>query len=49
MSTTETAATAQELGDLFEYKLRQPVTIRRNQSALVPILQAEVDAERVSL
>ena len=43
------AAQGQELGELFEYKLRQPVTIRRNQSALVPILQAEVDAERVSL
>jgi hypothetical protein len=43
------AAQAQELGELFEYKLKQPVTIRRNQSALVPILQAEVDAERVSV
>ena len=43
------AAQAQELGELFEYKMRQPVTIRRNQSALVPILQAEVDAERISL
>ncbi len=43
------AAQGQELGELFEYKLREPVTIRRNQSALVPILQAEVDAERVSL
>jgi hypothetical protein len=42
------AADAQELGDLFEYKLRQPVTIRKNESALVPILAAEVDAERVS-
>jgi hypothetical protein len=43
------AATAQELGDLFEYKLTQPVTIRKNESALVPILNAEVDAERISL
>ena len=43
------AAQGQELGELFEYKMRQPVTIRRNQSALVPILQAEVDAERISL
>ena len=43
------AAQGQDLGELFEYKLRQPVTIRRNQSALVPILQAEMDAERVSL
>jgi hypothetical protein len=43
------AATGQELGDLFEYKLKQPVTIRKNESALVPILNAEVDAERVSV
>jgi hypothetical protein len=42
-------AAAQELGDLFEYKMRQPVTIRKNESALVPILNAEVDAERVSI
>jgi hypothetical protein len=43
------AATAQELGDLFEYRLTQPVTIRTNQSALVPILNAKVNADRVSL
>jgi len=43
------AADAQDLGDLFEYKLRQPVTIRKNESALVPILNADVDAERVSI
>jgi Domain of unknown function (DUF4139) len=43
------AADAQDLGDLFEYKLRQPVTIRKNESALVPILTTEVDAERVSV
>jgi len=29
--------------------LKQPVTIRKNESALVPILNAEMDAERVSL
>ena len=43
------AASGQELGDLFEYKLKQPVTIRKNQSALVPILSAPVKAERVSM
>lgn len=43
------AATAQDLGDLFEYRLNQPVTIRKNESALVPILNADVDAERVSV
>ena len=45
----EAAAKAQELGDLFEYKLKERVTIRKNQSALVPILQTDINAERVSL
>lgn len=43
------AAVAQDLGDLFEYRLAQPVTIRTNQSAMVPILNARVTAERVSI
>ena len=38
-----------DLGDLFEYKLQDHVTIRKNQSALVPILQARIDAEKVSV
>jgi len=38
-----------ELGDLFEYRLKEPVTIRKNQSALVPIVAAQVEAERVSV
>jgi hypothetical protein len=42
-------ATAAAMGDLFEYKLKEPVTIRKNQSALVPIAAGEVEAERVSL
>ena len=43
------AATGGDLGELFEYKLRQPVTIRRNQSALVPVVQHDIAVERVSL
>ena len=38
-----------ELGDLFEYRLKEPVTIRKNQSALVPIVSAQVEVERVSV
>jgi len=38
-----------DLGDLFEYKLKDHVTIRKNQSALVPILQSRIDAEKVSV
>jgi len=45
----EAAASGQGLGDLFEYKLKDRVTLKKNQSALVPIVQTELDAERVSL
>jgi hypothetical protein len=47
-ASTPTAQT-RDLGDLFEYKLQDHVTIRKNQSALVPILQARIDAEKVSV
>jgi hypothetical protein len=40
---------AHDLGDLFEYKLDEPVTICKDQSALVPIVQARVDVEKVTL
>jgi hypothetical protein len=49
MAATTAAATGGDLGELFEYKLTQPVTIRRNQSALVPVVQRDVTVERVSL
>ncbi|HWC97981.1 MAG TPA: carboxypeptidase regulatory-like domain-containing protein [Candidatus Sulfopaludibacter sp.] len=43
------AANAQELGDLFEYKLKDPITILKNRSALVPIAQSNIGAEKVSI
>jgi len=43
------AAEGSDLGDLFEYKLKDRVTIHKNESALVPILQVHVTAEKVSL
>jgi hypothetical protein len=42
-------AQAQALGEQFEYKLRKPVTIRRNQSALLPIIHTSVEGKKVSL
>jgi carboxypeptidase family protein len=48
-SMSEAAASGQELGDLFEYKLKDRVTLKKNQSALVPIAHTEIDAEKVSL
>jgi len=46
---SEPVAEGNALGDLFEYKLKEHVTIRKNQSALVPILQTDIAAEKVSL
>lgn len=48
-SGVQTAAKGAEFGDLFEYKIQQPVTVQRNRSALIPILQTKMDGERVSI
>ena len=48
-SGVKSAATGNEVGDFFEYKIDQPVTVFRGQSALVPILQTLMDAEPVSI
>ncbi len=45
----QAAAMNQALGDLFEYKLKDPITILKNRSALVPIAQASITAEKVSI
>lgn len=47
-SGVDTAAQGTEIGDLFEYKIDLPVTVLRNRSALIPILQTKLDGERVS-
>jgi hypothetical protein len=35
--------------DYFAYNITEPITIRKNESALVPILQTRINAERVTL
>lgn len=42
-------AEGKSAGDFFEYKIKQKITIGKNQSALVPILQARIEAEKVTL
>ncbi len=49
LQAQQTTADAHDLGDIFEYKIKQPITIHKNQSALVPILQARIEAEKVTL
>ncbi len=45
--TPQTSTSA--FDDFFEYTLTDPVTIRKNESALVPILQTKLPIERVTL
>ncbi|HEX3645071.1 MAG TPA: carboxypeptidase regulatory-like domain-containing protein [Vicinamibacterales bacterium] len=45
----QASAQGQNLGDLFEYRVDGAITIPKNQSALVPIVRADVGIERVSL
>ncbi len=40
---------AAETGEMFEYRVNKPVTIPRNSSALIPIVQQDVNGERISL
>ena len=42
-------AEAAKIGDYFEYNLKQKITIGKDQSALVPILQSHIEAEKVTL
>jgi Carboxypeptidase regulatory-like domain len=41
--------TGSEVGDLFQYHIDQPVTVPRDRSALIPILQTRMEGERVSI
>jgi hypothetical protein len=43
------SATAGELGDFFQYVIDHPVSLPRQKSALLPIVQKEVEADRVSI
>jgi len=49
LAQTSAAALGGDLGDLFEYKISEPISIPKNQSALVPILNHEVGVDRVSV
>jgi hypothetical protein len=46
-STVVADASAGELGELFEYRISQPVTIRKNESAMLPFLQQEITARKL--
>lgn len=45
----DTRATAAQDGEVFQYVLDAPVTVARQQSAMLPILSALIDTRRVSI
>lgn len=49
LSPMELDIEAQETGELFEYRIDNPVSIPRDSSSLIPIVQTLVEGERVSL
>ncbi len=46
-STVAGDTVSQAVGELFEYRLAQPVTIRKNESAMLPFLQQTIDARKL--
>jgi hypothetical protein len=49
LSKEEAAAEGTAVGDLFEYNLKEKITVLKNQSALVPIVQSPIEAEKITL
>lgn len=45
----QSLAQAGEVGQLFQYQIQNPVTLPRQQSAMLPIVQGQVKAEKVSI
>ena len=49
MQDESASASSTKFDDFFEYNVAQPITIHKNESALVPVLQTNVQADRVTL
>lgn len=46
-STLAVSTQSREAGELFEYRFAQPVTVKRNESAMLPFVQQEVNARKL--
>lgn len=45
----ESMADARETGELFEYPVKEPVTLPRRQSAMIPIVNKAIKGEKLSI
>ena len=48
-TSTAVQTATKDIGDLFQYKISNPVTVNSKQSALVPIVHQKVSGNRVAL
>lgn len=48
-ASQDVSVEASESGEQFEYRITKPVSVPRNSSALLPIVQESVEGERISL
>jgi len=46
-STIAAGAAARDRGELFEYRIATPVTIRKNESAMLPFLQQPIESRKL--
>ena len=46
-SSVAATATTRELGELFEYQIPTPVTVRKSESAMLPFLQQKIGARKL--
>ena len=48
-ASVQTVATASSLGDYYQYVIDRPVDLARQKSALLPIVNKDVEGKRVSI
>lgn len=49
IASVQSAAAAENVGDFFQYEIKTPVTLERQKSAMIPIVNDEVKAYKVSI
>ncbi len=49
MRNIQSQSVTRDIGDLFEYKIDQPVSVDKNKSAMIAIVAKEIDGKAVSL
>ena len=49
LSSVDASGPAQELADLFEYSIANPVTVRKNESVMLPFLQQKIATRKLDI